>query len=166
MYICILMYLHIYDYVMVSVLVILRSTTGLYGRPIAEVAYGEILFSLHRGCMGVDSSGRVVGMSTLCHPCWDISGSIPVWAQCIIFFLSFYNIKTYNYVLKSICSIKKHWWSLTLSWPDEVQRMFLTAHRLFMINVSQPRHFSLWVLKDWYSVLLLYLYSFTNENSS
>ena len=47
------MYLHIYDYVMVSVLVILRSTTGPYGRPIAEVAYGEMLRSLHRGCMGV-----------------------------------------------------------------------------------------------------------------
>ena len=46
-------------------MVILRSTTGPYGRPMREVAYGEILFfSLHRGCMGENSSGRVVGVST------------------------------------------------------------------------------------------------------
>ena len=50
--------------VIFSILVILRSTTGPYGRPIVEVAYGEMLRSLHRGYMGVDSSGRVVGVST------------------------------------------------------------------------------------------------------
>ena len=44
-------------------LVMLCSTTGSYGRPMLEVAYGETLFSLHRGCMGIDSSGRVVGVS-------------------------------------------------------------------------------------------------------
>ena len=43
--------------------VILRSTTGPYGRPMIEVAYGKMIFSLHRGCMGDDSSGRVVGVS-------------------------------------------------------------------------------------------------------
>ena len=43
------MHLHVYDYVIVSVLVILRSTTGPYGRTFLEVAYGEIIFSLHRG---------------------------------------------------------------------------------------------------------------------
>ena len=142
-YICVHVWLYVHDYVMVYffILVILRSTTGPYGRPILKVAYGEILFSLHRGCMRVDSSGRVVGMSTWCRPCWDIPGSTPVWAQCTIF-LSFYNIKTYNYVLKSICCIKEHWWSLILSWPDEVQRMFSTAHCLFMIIVLQPQIFS------------------------
>ena len=31
--------------------------------------------------------------------------------------------KTYIYCIK-----QKHWWSLTLSWPDMVQRTFLTAH--------------------------------------
>ena len=57
---------HDHDYVMdfFYCMVILRSTTGPYGRPMIEVAYGEMLLSLHRGCMGVDSSGRVVGMST------------------------------------------------------------------------------------------------------
>ena len=44
-------------------MVILRSTTGSYGRPVIEVVYGEMIFSLHRGCTGDDSSGRVVGVS-------------------------------------------------------------------------------------------------------
>ena len=43
--------------------VMLRSTMDPYGRPMVEVAYGEMIFSLHRGCMGDDSSGRVVGVS-------------------------------------------------------------------------------------------------------
>ena len=43
--------------------VMLCSTTGCYGRPVIEVAYGEIIYSLHRDCMGDDSSGRVVGVS-------------------------------------------------------------------------------------------------------
>ena len=44
-------------------LVMLRSTTGPYGRLMLEVSYGEILLSLHQGCMGDDSSGRVIGVS-------------------------------------------------------------------------------------------------------
>ena len=60
MYMCI----HDHDYVMsFYFMVILRSTTGPYGRPVIEVAYGEMLLSLHRGCMGDVSSGRVVGVS-------------------------------------------------------------------------------------------------------
>ena len=44
-------------------MVMLRSTTGPYGRSIIEVVYGEIIFSLHRDCMGDDSSERVAGVS-------------------------------------------------------------------------------------------------------
>ena len=44
----------------------LRSTTGLYGRPELEAAYGETTISLHWGCLGDISSGRVVGVSTWC----------------------------------------------------------------------------------------------------
>ena len=44
-------------------MVMLRSTTGPYGRPVIEVAYGEMIFSLHRGCMRDDNLGRVVGVS-------------------------------------------------------------------------------------------------------
>ena len=46
------------------VTVMLRSTTGPYGRPVIEVAHREMIISLHRDCMGDDSSGRVVGVST------------------------------------------------------------------------------------------------------
>ena len=66
-YVLLYMYMCIYnhDYVMgFYFMVILRSTTGLYGRLVIKVAYGEMLLSLHRDCMGVDSSGRVVGVST------------------------------------------------------------------------------------------------------
>ena len=42
--------------------VMLRSTTGSYERLVIEIAYGEMIFSLHRGCMGDDSSGRMVGV--------------------------------------------------------------------------------------------------------
>ena len=44
----------------------LRSTTGPYGRPELETAYGETAISLHRGCLGDVSLGRVVGVSTWC----------------------------------------------------------------------------------------------------
>ena len=114
--------------------VILRSITDPYGRPRIKVAYREILFSLHRGCMGDDSSGRVVGVSTCCRLCWTYPGQ----HQCglnVYYFLDFITIKIYMYfVFKTIHVynvIQKHWWSLTLSWPDEVQRTFSTAHHFF-----------------------------------
>ena len=56
--------IHDHDYVMDFLLmVMLRSTTGPYGRSVIEVAYGEMICSLHRGCMGDDNSGRVIGVS-------------------------------------------------------------------------------------------------------
>ena len=63
--ICIYSYLYDdYDYnTDFHVTVMLRNTTGPYGRPVIEVAYVEMIFSLHRGCMGDDSSRRVVGVS-------------------------------------------------------------------------------------------------------
>ena len=44
-------------------MVMLHSTTSSYGRLVIEVAYGKMIFSLHRGCMGDDSSRKVVGVS-------------------------------------------------------------------------------------------------------
>ena len=87
-------------------MVILRSTTGPYGRPMIEVAYGEMLFSLYRGCMGNDSSGRVGEMSTWCRPCW----TYPDQHQCglnVYCFLDFHtkNIKYISIVFKYIRSI-------------------------------------------------------------
>ena len=46
-----------------SMMVMLRSTTGPYGRFVIEVAYEEMIFSLHRGYMGDDSSRRMDGVS-------------------------------------------------------------------------------------------------------
>ena len=57
--------IHDHDYVMDFLLmVMLRSTTDPYGRPVIEVAYEEMILSLPRGCMGNDSSGRMVEMLT------------------------------------------------------------------------------------------------------
>ena len=56
---------HDYD-TNLHVTVMLRSTTGPYGRPIIEVAYGEMIFSFYRGCIGDDGSGRVVGVLACC----------------------------------------------------------------------------------------------------
>ena len=61
MYMC----LYDHDYVMdFYFMVILHNTTSPYGRSVTEVAYGEMLLSFHRDCVGVDSSRRVVGVLT------------------------------------------------------------------------------------------------------
>ena len=94
----------------------------------------------------------------------DIPGSTPVWAQCILFFwfLKYKNLCICILISKSICSIKEHWWSLTSSWPDEVQKLFSTAHE-FYIRVLLKNHRLLtisWVLfKLLYFILLLILLS-------
>ena len=100
-------------------MVILRSTTGPYGRPVIEVAYGEIFLSLHRGCVRDDSSGRVVGVSAWCIAhAWHTRVNTSVGSVYIIFWFSRYK-NLYILFSKSICSIKEHWWSLTLSWLDK-----------------------------------------------
>ena len=46
-WLCILIYTYMYKYDYVvgfNLMVMLRSTMGSYGRPVIEVAYGEILF--------------------------------------------------------------------------------------------------------------------------
>ena len=64
LYIFICICIRDHDYVMDFLLmVMLRSTTSPYGRPVIEVAYEEMILSLYRGCTGDDSSGRVVGVS-------------------------------------------------------------------------------------------------------
>ena len=67
MYFIMYRYSYFYDYdTGFYVMVMLRSITGPYERPMLEVAYGEMLLSLHWDCMGDDSSGRVVGVSAWC----------------------------------------------------------------------------------------------------
>ena len=59
-------YIHIYnDFIMMIChedMMMLRSTTGPYERLVIEVAYWEMIFSLHRGCMRDDISRGVVGV--------------------------------------------------------------------------------------------------------
>ena len=119
----------------------LRSTTGPYGRPELEAAYGETAISLHRGCLGDVSSGRVVGVSIWCithgrHTRVNTSvGTVYVF----LFFntkpicIMFSNI--YIYIMKG------HWWFLTLSWLDDDQWTFLTAHDVFIKEMRKIHRF-------------------------
>ena len=114
-------YLYIdHDYDMdFLVMVMLRSTTGLYGQPMIEVAYGEMIFSLHRGCMGDDSLGKVVEVSAWCIAhVWHTWVNTSVGPFIYIYIFYFQHIKNLCICImfsKFICSIKEHWWSLTLS---------------------------------------------------
>ena len=100
-------------------LVMLRSTTSPYGRPVIEVAYGEMIFSLHRDCMGDDSLGRVVGVSVWCIAnVWHIRVNTSVGSVYIIFwFLWYKNLYTY-YVLKTYIYYKRTLvcWALVWFW--------------------------------------------------
>ena len=74
-------------------------------------------------------------------PMFDIPGSTPVWVQYIIFwFLIYKNLCICILLSKSICSIKEHWWSLALSWSDEVQRKFLTTQ---VFTLHRPAYLAL-----------------------
>ena len=110
--------------------VMLRSTTGPYGRTCDRNRIWENDDSLHRGCCGWWLAREEwLGCWHDASPMFDIPGSTPVWAPYLLF-SDFQNIKTYiYYVFKSIHTIKEHWWSLISSWPDEVQRKFSTAQR-------------------------------------
>ena len=132
-------YLYKYDYVMdFNLLVMLRSTMGPYGRPVIEVAYEKMILSLHRDCMGDDSLRRVVGVSTWCIAyVWHTRVNTSVGSLYIIFWFSIYkNLCICILFSKAICSIKEHWWSLTLSWSDEDQRMFSIAHEFFHVKLK------------------------------
>ena len=76
---------------------------------------------------------------------FDILGSIPVWAQYILFlwFSIYKNLCICILFSKSIYSIKEHWWFFVLSWPDEIQRMFSTVHELLHVKLKS-RTISWW----------------------
>ena len=102
----------------------LRSTTGSYGRLVLEATYGEIDILFHRGYLGDVSSGRVVGVSTWCitygrHT--RVNTSVDT-----VYVFSIFNTKSICIIFKKnlICIMKGYWWSLTLSWSDDDQRIF------------------------------------------
>ena len=48
--------------------------------------------------------------------------------------------------------MKEHWWSLTLSWLDEVQRMFSTAHELLNVDLIPQT-----VFMSFYEIEMIYI---------
>ena len=75
-------------------LVMLRSTTDSYGRPVIDVAYGEILFHSTEIVGKMIARKEWLGCRHNSSPMFGISGSTPVWAQYILF-LGFHKIKIY-----------------------------------------------------------------------
>ena len=107
----------------------LHSTTGSYGRLVLEVAYGETI--IH--CLGDFSLGRVVGVST-----WYITHGrhtrVNTSVGTIYGIFRFYKYKSlYVLCFENLYVLwKKHWWFLTLSWPDDIQMTFSTTHNIFL----------------------------------
>ena len=66
-------------------LVILRSTTGFYGRPVIEVAYEETLFHSTEAVWEMKAREEWLGCRHNASPMLDIPGSTSVWAPYIIF---------------------------------------------------------------------------------
>ena len=66
--------------------VMLRSTTGSYGRPVIEVAYRETLFNSTVAVWEMIVRKKWLRCRHDASPMLDIPGSTPVWAQYILFF--------------------------------------------------------------------------------
>ena len=90
-------------------LVMLRSITGSYGRPVIEVAYGEILFHSTEAVWELIAREEWLECRHDASPMFDIPGSTPVWALYMLFF-DFYDKKIYMYyVFKTyIYNTKEH----------------------------------------------------------
>ena len=91
-------YLYKYDYVMdFNLMVMLCSITGSYGRPVIEVAYGEMIFHSTEAVWEMVAREEWLGCRHDALPMFDIPGSTLVWAPYILF-SDFQDIKTYVYV--------------------------------------------------------------------
>ena len=130
-----------------------------------------ICFSLHRGCMGDDSSKRVVEVLAWCiahvrHTRVNTS----VGTVYIIFWFSTYQNPCICIMFsKSICSIKEHWWSLTSSWPDEVQRVFSTTHGFFKHSIDTTNDFHeifFFICDQYYTYFAMFYLLYVMFNSS
>ena len=112
----------------------LHSTTSSYERAVLKAAYEEMIIHFTEIVWEILAWEEWLGCRHDTSPMVEIPGSTPVWAQYMVFF-DFTNIKVYMYyVLKTYMFWKKHWWSLTLSYPDVVQRTFLIAHDVFLMK--------------------------------
>ena len=75
----------------------LRSTTGSYGRPVIDVAYGKNMIHSTEAVWEILAWEKWLGCWHDASPMFDIPGSTPVWALYILFFY-FHDIKTYIYL--------------------------------------------------------------------
>ena len=105
-------------------LVMLRRTTGSYERPVIKVAYGKILFHSTEAVWELIAMEEWLRCRHDTSPMFDIPGSTLVWAQ----YLLFSDFQRYKNLYVLYFQIYIYWWTLTSSWPDEVQRIFSTAH--------------------------------------
>ena len=109
-------------------------------------------FSLHRGCMRDDNSRRVVGVLAWCIAHVQHTRVNTNVGSMYFFQFSIYIKSMYIMFSKVICCTKKHCWSLTSSWPDEVQRVFSTAYDFFfksLVLIPQT------VFKKWLHMWLI-----------
>ena len=68
---------------------------------------------------------------------------------------------------KSICSIKEHWWSLALSWPDEIQRKFLTAHKLLNVKIDTRDEYMFFFIYTFYRYkTMIYCFNWFRDSTS
>ena len=98
--------------------------------PVIKAAYREIMIHSTEAVMKMLSRKEWLGCRHDISPMVDIPGSTPVWAPYMIF-SGFHDIKIYMYYVFKIYMYykKKHWWSLTSFWSDDVQRRFSSVHK-------------------------------------
>ena len=70
-------------------MVMLHSTMGSYGRPVIEVAYGEMIFHSTEAVWEMIAREEWLRRQHDASPMFDIPRSIPVWALFIYYFLIF-----------------------------------------------------------------------------
>ena len=61
------------------------------------------------------------------------------------------------YVFKSIRIIKEYWWTLTSSWPDEVQKIFSTAYEHSFKRETKPQTTTCFNYANVMTLTLLYI---------
>ena len=72
-----------------NLMVMLRSTTGSYGRLVIGIAYGEMIFHSIGAIREMVAREERLGCQHDVSSMFDIPGSTPVWAPYLYYFLFF-----------------------------------------------------------------------------
>ena len=93
MYFDIHVHMYKYDYVMgFHLMVMLRSTTGSYGQPVIEIAYGEMIFHSTETVSEMVAREEWLGCRHDASSMFDISGC---GLHIYVIFFDFHDIKAY-----------------------------------------------------------------------